>query len=80
MRDIYVPRPLHINATTAWKEPSPAFGKKEERLEFGEGDIGLPGGTHVIEPSNANPTTVDVIRRFGRSTSLPCLGRQDQQV
>merc|ERR1712146_39304 len=41
----------------------------EERLEFNEGDIGLPGGLQLTEPSNANPTTVDAIRRFGGSTS-----------
>eukprot|EP00931_Biecheleriopsis_adriatica_P044430 TRINITY_DN2541_c0_g1_i4.p1 TRINITY_DN2541_c0_g1~~TRINITY_DN2541_c0_g1_i4.p1 ORF type:complete len:578 (-),score=111.83 TRINITY_DN2541_c0_g1_i4:275-1930(-) len=43
--------------------------KLDERLEFNEGDIGLPGGIQVTEPSNANPTTVDMIRRFGGSTS-----------
>jgi len=43
--------------------------KFEERLEFGEGDIGLPGGLQLTEPSNANPTTVDAIKRFGGSTS-----------
>eukprot|EP00930_Biecheleria_cincta_P030927 TRINITY_DN2143_c0_g1_i2.p1 TRINITY_DN2143_c0_g1~~TRINITY_DN2143_c0_g1_i2.p1 ORF type:complete len:659 (+),score=109.21 TRINITY_DN2143_c0_g1_i2:158-1978(+) len=43
--------------------------KFEERLEFNEGDIGLPGGLQVTEPSNANPTTVDTILRFGGSTS-----------
>eukprot|EP00933_Yihiella_yeosuensis_P050084 TRINITY_DN47847_c0_g1_i1.p1 TRINITY_DN47847_c0_g1~~TRINITY_DN47847_c0_g1_i1.p1 ORF type:complete len:774 (-),score=137.78 TRINITY_DN47847_c0_g1_i1:862-2880(-) len=41
----------------------------EDRLEFNEGDIGLAGGIQVAEPSNANPTTVDAIRRFGGSTS-----------
>eukprot|EP00930_Biecheleria_cincta_P020250 TRINITY_DN1526_c0_g1_i2.p1 TRINITY_DN1526_c0_g1~~TRINITY_DN1526_c0_g1_i2.p1 ORF type:complete len:274 (-),score=67.05 TRINITY_DN1526_c0_g1_i2:258-968(-) len=41
----------------------------DERLEFNEGDIGLAGGMQVLEPSNANPTTVDAIRRFGGSTS-----------
>jgi len=41
----------------------------EERCEFGEGDIGLPGGIQVFEASNANITTVDMIRRFGGSTS-----------
>merc|ERR1711988_1310484 len=41
----------------------------DERLEFNEGDIGLAGGIQVQEPSNANPTTVDAIRRFGGSTS-----------
>jgi len=43
--------------------------KFEERLEFNEGDIGLGGGIQVTEPSNANPTTVDMIKRFGGSTS-----------
>merc|ERR1719265_622591 len=43
--------------------------KFEERLEFNEGDIGLAGGIQVSEPSNANPTTVDMIKRFGGSTS-----------
>jgi len=41
----------------------------DERLEFNEGDIGLAGGIQVTEPSNANPITVDMIRRFGGSTS-----------
>merc|ERR1711879_507558 len=43
--------------------------KLDEPLEFNEGDIGLAGGIQVQEPSNANPTTVDAIRRFGGSTS-----------
>merc|ERR1719240_2277764 len=43
--------------------------KFEDRLEFNEGDIGLAGGIQVTEPSNANPTTVDMIKRFGGSTS-----------
>jgi hypothetical protein len=41
----------------------------DERLEFNEGDIGLAGGLQVLEPSSANVTTVDSIRRFGGSTS-----------
>merc|ERR1719284_1836327 len=41
----------------------------EERVEFGEGDIGLSGGIQVWEPASANITTVDMIRRFGGSTS-----------
>lgn len=40
-----------------------------ERCEFGEGDIGLAGGIQVLEPASANITTVDMIRRFGGSTS-----------
>merc|ERR1711897_89987 len=41
----------------------------ESRIEFGEGDIGLAGGIQVFEPASANITTVDMIRRFGGSTS-----------
>eukprot|EP00440_Ansanella_granifera_P053707 gb/GFBE01058222.1/.p1 GENE.gb/GFBE01058222.1/~~gb/GFBE01058222.1/.p1 ORF type:complete len:1285 (+),score=394.99 gb/GFBE01058222.1/:1-3855(+) len=43
--------------------------KLEERLEFGEGDIGLAGGVQVLEAASAHPTNVDSIRRFGGSTS-----------
>ncbi|CAE8638544.1 unnamed protein product [Polarella glacialis] len=43
--------------------------KFNESLEFNEGDIGLPGGLQVLEPSNVHATTVDTIRRFGGSTS-----------
>merc|ERR1719436_1536938 len=43
--------------------------KLDERLEFNEGDVGLAGGIQVTEPSSANVTTVDMIRRFGGSTS-----------
>merc|ERR1712203_258890 len=38
-------------------------------MGFGEGDLGLSGGIQVLEPANANITTVDMIRRFGGSTS-----------
>merc|ERR1719437_65779 len=43
--------------------------KLDERLEFNEGDIGLSGGIQVTEPAAANVTTVDMIKRFGGSTS-----------
>eukprot|EP00933_Yihiella_yeosuensis_P015429 TRINITY_DN1346_c0_g1_i2.p1 TRINITY_DN1346_c0_g1~~TRINITY_DN1346_c0_g1_i2.p1 ORF type:complete len:1124 (+),score=272.40 TRINITY_DN1346_c0_g1_i2:107-3478(+) len=43
--------------------------KLDDPLEFNEGDIGLAGGVQVTEPSNANPTTIDAIRRFGGTTS-----------
>merc|ERR1719343_1344760 len=45
------------------------FMRLDERVEFGEGDIGLAGGIQVWEPASANITTVDMIRRFGGSTS-----------
>jgi uncharacterized membrane protein YgcG len=41
-----------------------------ERVEFGEGDLGITGGIQTFEPANANLTTVDMIRRFGGSTSV----------
>merc|ERR1740117_2084498 len=41
----------------------------EKRLEFNEGDIGIANGIMTIEPASANPTTVDMIKRFGGSTS-----------
>jgi len=41
----------------------------EDRIEFGEGDIGLAGGVQMWEPAGLNNTTVDMIRRFGGSTS-----------
>jgi len=36
---------------------------------FGEGDLGFPGAICMTEPSSANPTTAETIRRFGGSTS-----------
>jgi len=49
------------------------------KLEFNEGDTGPSGGIQVKEPASANPTTVDMIRRFGGSTSpeMPWAGEED---
>merc|ERR1719343_1128889 len=41
----------------------------DKSVEFGEGDIGIPGGIQITEPASANITTVDMIKRFGGSTS-----------
>jgi hypothetical protein len=41
----------------------------DKRIEFNEGDVGLKGGIQLREPAGANPTTVDMIRRFGGSTN-----------
>merc|ERR1712157_399854 len=41
----------------------------EDPCEFGEGDIGLVGGIQILELASLNVTTVDMIRRFGGSTS-----------
>merc|ERR1719191_1496550 len=43
--------------------------KLHKRLQFNDGDIGVTGGIQVREPASANPTTIDMIRRFGGSTS-----------
>merc|ERR1719440_701082 len=40
-----------------------------KRLEFNQGDIGVAGGIQMREMANINPTTVDMIRRFGGFTS-----------
>eukprot|EP00927_Polykrikos_kofoidii_P008254 TRINITY_DN13422_c0_g2_i1.p1 TRINITY_DN13422_c0_g2~~TRINITY_DN13422_c0_g2_i1.p1 ORF type:complete len:1113 (-),score=188.46 TRINITY_DN13422_c0_g2_i1:284-3562(-) len=42
----------------------------DTKIEFNEGDIGLNNGVACTEPANAHPTTVDVIKRFGGSTSV----------
>jgi uncharacterized membrane protein YgcG len=42
----------------------------DEKLEFNAGDIGVTGGIQIYEAANANPTTVDMIKRFGGSTSV----------
>merc|ERR1719323_261734 len=44
--------------------------RMDDRVEFGEGDLGLSGGVQLFEAANANITTVDMIRRFGGSTSM----------
>merc|ERR1719313_1622679 len=40
-----------------------------KRLEFNQGDIGVAGGIQMREAANVNPTNIDMIRRFGGSTS-----------
>jgi hypothetical protein len=41
----------------------------EKKIEFNEGDVGVNNGIASVEPANMHPTTVDVIKRFGGSTS-----------
>jgi hypothetical protein len=41
----------------------------DKRVEFNAGDVGLNNALATTEPANANPTTVDAIKRFGGSTS-----------
>eukprot|EP00929_Paragymnodinium_shiwhaense_P007997 TRINITY_DN111919_c0_g1_i1.p1 TRINITY_DN111919_c0_g1~~TRINITY_DN111919_c0_g1_i1.p1 ORF type:complete len:1169 (+),score=233.22 TRINITY_DN111919_c0_g1_i1:162-3668(+) len=42
----------------------------DKKLDFADGDAGPGGGMQVFEPSNAHPTAVNRIRRYGGSTAL----------
>merc|ERR1719446_480716 len=44
--------------------------KLETKVEFNAGDIGVTGGIQILEAANLNPTTMDMIKRFGGSTSV----------
>merc|ERR1719230_1059517 len=44
--------------------------KLDQKCEFNAGDIGVTGGMQQIEAANLNPTTQDMIKRFGGSTSV----------
>merc|ERR1719213_1475537 len=44
--------------------------KLETKVEFNAGDIGVNGGMQILEAANLNPTTTDMIKRFGGSTSV----------
>merc|ERR1719253_2461968 len=42
----------------------------DSKVEFNAGDVGVTGGMQLQEPANLNPTTQDMIKRFGGSTSV----------
>merc|ERR1719454_2600778 len=42
----------------------------DSKTEFNAGDVGVTGGIQILEPANQNPTTSDMIKRFGGSTSV----------
>merc|ERR1719230_217159 len=42
----------------------------DQKCEFNAGDIGVTGGIQIMEAANLNPTTSDMIKRFGGSTSV----------
>merc|ERR1712226_1172281 len=52
----------------------------DDPCEFGEGDIGLAGGIQLLEPASLNITTVDMIRRFGGSTSPAAQWPEEDQA
>eukprot|EP00435_Cladocopium_sp_Y103_P061576 s587_g23.t1 len=41
----------------------------DQLLEFDEGDVGLGGGIQIKEPGNLNPTSDDIIQRYGGTSS-----------
>jgi hypothetical protein len=50
-----------------------------KKIEFNAGDVGISGGLASKEPANMNPTTQDMIRRFGGSTSVEIQWPEDDQ-
>ena len=42
----------------------------DKPCEFGAGDLGLPGAVQIFEPASAHPINVDMIHRFGGTTSV----------
>jgi len=50
-----------------------------EKTEFNAGDLGVSGGIQIYETANANPTTQDMIKRFGGSTSVEMQWPADQE-
>merc|ERR1711953_509184 len=51
----------------------------DQRIEFNEGDVGLANGIATTEAANLNPTTIDMIKRFGGSTSPSMQWPEDDQ-
>lgn len=42
----------------------------EKKLDFNEGDVGLPGGVQRFEPANAHRVTEEQIKRYGGPTDM----------
>lgn len=53
--------------------------KLDQKCEFNAGDIGVTGGIQILEAANLNPTTQDMIKRFGGSTSVEMQWPQEQE-
>jgi len=43
--------------------------KFDQRIEFNEGDIGIPGAIQMLEPASLNPITTEQIIRYGGTCS-----------
>jgi len=78
------PPPPRYPTPTAMPRPpraphhDPLPTSKHKRLEFNAGDIGIAGGIQMREAANLNPTTVDMIKRFGGSTSQDIQWPEDE--
>merc|ERR1719240_69421 len=53
--------------------------KLDSKVEFNAGDIGVTGGIQILEAANLNPTTQDMIKRFGGSSSVEMQWPQEQE-
>jgi hypothetical protein len=53
--------------------------KLEAKVEFNAGDIGVNGGMQILEAANLNPTTTDMIKRFGGSASVEMQWPNEQE-
>jgi hemoglobin-like flavoprotein/uncharacterized membrane protein YgcG len=53
--------------------------KLNANTEFNAGDVGVPGGIQILEPSNLNPTAEDIIKRFGGPTNVDTPWPADEQ-
>lgn len=60
---------MSVVSAQRWKNVLATL-KLDQKLEFGTGDVGVTGGVQIFEPANLNPTTEDMIKRFGGSTSV----------
>jgi len=53
--------------------------KLDKKCEFNPGDVGVTGGIQNMEAANLNPTSQDMIKRFGGSTSVQMQWPVDEQ-
>jgi len=52
----------------------------DENLEYNEGDVGVSGGIQIKEAATLHPTTVDMIKRFGGTTSTSTAWPEDDSA
>jgi len=53
--------------------------KFDQRIEFNEGDIGIPGAMQMLEPASLNPITTEQIIRYGGTCSADMKWPEDKE-